>query len=160
MTTSEVTVTSTGPFASTQDAQHLMQRLVQVMDALLAILAQETASVRAGRLREADALSARKAELAGLYVAGAARIKANAGFVSARLPDLAAALRQRHEAFQAALAHSMAVLATVHAVAEGLIRGAAEQAARHTAPQTYGASGKAVVPNVYAAQPIAVARIS
>jgi hypothetical protein len=160
MTTIDAAVTPAGPFTSIEDAQHLMRCLVQVMDALLATLAEETASVRAGRLREANALAARKAELAGLYVAGAARIKANAGFVSARLPDLAAALRQRHEAFQAALAHSMAVLATVHAVAEGLIRGAAEQAARRTAPQTYGASGKAVIPNAYAAQPIAVARLS
>ena len=147
-----------GPFSSIDDAQHLIQRMLTVMDALLAALGDEAASIRAGRLREAAALSAQKAELAGLYVASAARIKANAGFVSKRLPELAAALARRHEAFQAALAHSMAVLATVHAVAEGLIRGAAEEAARRSAPQTYGAGGRAVALGAYAAQPIAVSR--
>ena len=147
-----------GPFGSIEDAQHLIERLVNIMDALLAALGHEAASIRAGRLREAAALSAQKAELAGLYIASAARIQANAGFVSKNMPELATALSRRHDAFQAALAHSMAVLATVHAVAEGLIRGAAEEAARRSAPQTYGAGGRAVALGAYAAQPIAVSR--
>ena len=153
-------LSTAGSFANAEDARQLMERMIKIMDALLTTLGQEVRSVRAGRLREAATFSVQKAELASLYVAGAVRIKANAGFVSKQLPDLASALARRHDAFQAAVSHSMTVLATVHAVAEGLIRGAAEEAARRSAPQTYGAGGRAVTLGAYAAAPIAVSRTS
>jgi hypothetical protein len=50
------------------------------------------------------------------------------------------------------------VLATAHAVAEGIVRGVANEIARKTAPSTYGASGRAIAPSKTSYQPIAVSR--
>jgi hypothetical protein len=50
------------------------------------------------------------------------------------------------------------VLATAHAVSEGIIRGVSDELARKRAPQTYGASGRANAPSPQAGQPLAVCR--
>jgi hypothetical protein len=50
------------------------------------------------------------------------------------------------------------VLATAHAVSEGLIRGAHAEVARQSAPQTYGNSGRATTPPRNAAVPVSVSR--
>jgi hypothetical protein len=50
------------------------------------------------------------------------------------------------------------VLATAHAVAEGLIRGVAGELGRKRAPQTYGAAGRAMEPPLRSAQPVILSR--
>jgi hypothetical protein len=52
----------------------------------------------------------------------------------------------------------MTVVATAHAVAEDLIRGAVAEAARQRAPQTYGSGGRANAPPPRATAPVAVNR--
>ena len=51
------------------------------------------------------------------------------------------ALRRHHDTFRALLQINLTVLATAHAVSEGIVRGVSGEMARHAAPQTYGASG-------------------
>jgi hypothetical protein len=51
------------------------------------------------------------------------------------------------------------VLATAHAVSEGIVRGVSGEMARKSTPQTYGASGRANVPSRSAAAPIALSRV-
>ena len=63
--------------------------------------------------------------------------------LSKQVPDLLAALRKQHDTFNALLQINLTVLATAHAVSEGLIRGAHAEVARKNAPQTYGKSGRA-----------------
>lgn len=104
------------PVTTTYDAQQLIVHLIEVMDALLASVEQETKLVKAGRMKEAERIGSCKADLARLYVADSARIKASHAYLSEQLPDVLDALRQRHDLFQALFQINLAVLAAAHAV--------------------------------------------
>ncbi len=143
---------------SKAEAENLVRHLLAAMDALVATVEEETALVRAGKLKDAAALEATKAELSRLYVADTAQVKANAKVLAREVPDLLAALRKQHETFSALLQINLTVLATAHAVSEGLIRGAAAEVARKAAPQTYGNSGRQNLPPRGAATPVSVSR--
>jgi hypothetical protein len=143
---------------SREEAEQLIGGLVDVMDALVATVEQETELVRAGDLAAALALEPGKTALAGRYLATTARLKANAGALSQSLPGTLDLLRERHDLFRALLQINLAVLATAHAVSEGIIRGAADEVARKAGPQTYEASGRTRSPPPAAAQPVAVSR--
>ena len=91
-------------------------------------------------------------------MADTAQVKANLPVLSKQVPDLLAALRQQHDTFNALLQINLTVLATAHAVSEGLIRGAHAEVARKNAPQTYGNSGRPTAPPKSAATPVSVSR--
>ena len=134
------------PIRSRTEAENLVRHLLAAMDALVATVEQETALVRAGKVNAATVLEPTKAELARLYVTDSAQVKANLPVLSKQAPELLARLRKQHESFNALLQINLTVLATAHAVAESLIRGAATEVARKEAPQTYGSSGRATAP--------------
>jgi hypothetical protein len=144
--------------ASTAEAAQLLGHLAEVMAALLEILEEETQLVRAGRVSEVTRIEPRKAELARLYIADAGLVKANGLYLARELPREFDELRRRHERFHALLQINLAVLATAHAVSEGIIRGAAGELARKAAPQTYGLTGRATAPAASACPPVAVSR--
>jgi uncharacterized protein (DUF885 family) len=144
--------------ATAADAETLVRHLSQIMEVMLATIEEETALVRQGHLRDATALEATKAELARLYLADTALVKANAAALKQHVPELVASLRAQHDTFQALLQINLTVLATAHAVSEGLIRGAAAEAQRKSAPQTYGMSGRPNEPRGNAVQPVTVSR--
>ena len=146
------------PIHSTAEAENLIRHLLTAMDALVATVEQETSLVRAGKLKDALALEATKAELARTYVSDTAQVKANLPVLKQQVPDLLAALRKQHDTFNALLQINLTVLATAHAVSEGLIRGAHAEVARKNAPQTYGQSGRATAPSRNVATPISVSR--
>jgi len=52
----------------------------------------------------------------------------------------------------------MVVLATAHAVSEGIMRRLSGDLARQASPQVYGASGRAATPNPRHGRPLAVSR--
>ena len=146
------------PIATQEGGETLLSRLTDLMEALLAVVEKETELVRAGRLAESGAHGRAKAELCSLYLAEMARLKANGTFLLKHLPKGIVRLQRQHELFHALLQINLAVLATAHAVAEGIIRGVAGELARTSAPQTYGPSGRSTAPNTRVAQPMAVAR--
>jgi uncharacterized protein YhaN len=146
------------PIESTAEAENLVRHLLAAMDALVATVEQETTLVRAGKLKEAIALETTKSELARLYVSDTAQVKANLPVLSKQIPDLLAALREQHDTFNALLQINLTVLATAHAVSEGLIRGAHSEVAKKNAPQTYGNSGRHTAPPKSAATPVSVSR--
>ena len=146
------------PIQSRAEAENLVRHLSAAMDALVATVEQETMLVRAGKLRDAVALEATKSELARLYATDSAQVKANLPVLSTQIPDLLAALRQQHDTFNALLQINLTVLATAHAVSEGVIRGAHSEVARKNAPQTYGNSGRPSAPPKSAATPLSVSR--
>jgi hypothetical protein len=152
--------TTIRPVASVTEAQQVMSHLADVMDALLDLVEQETALVRAGKLRESAALEPTKANLAGLFMNDSARLKVSKDFIKQTQPEALASLRGRHDRFRALLQINLTVLATAHAVSEGIMRGVAQEVTRKTAPQTYGASGRAAAPGPRQAQPLTVSRIS
>jgi flagellar biosynthesis/type III secretory pathway chaperone len=146
------------PITTAAEAARLLGHIAEVMASLLEILEEETQLVRAGRISEVSRIEPRKSELARLYVAAAGVVKANGLYLAHELPQQFDELRRRHEHFQALLQINLAVLATAHAVSEGIIRGAAGEMARKAAPQTYGMSGRASSPTASACPPVAVSR--
>jgi hypothetical protein len=144
--------------ASIGEAQHAIANLERIMDALLATVEEETGLVRNGRIAEAARLEEAKSELAGRYLAETERLKANKVFIQRTLPDALAALRRRHDSFHALLQINLTVLATAHAVSEGIVRGVSDEINRTQVPQTYGASGRAVAAKPKNRQPMAISR--
>ena len=141
------------------EAELLMQHMMDVMDTLLGVVEQETDLVRAGNLIAAAQLEPSKSELTRLYMHDASRLKASQDFLKRTMPDVFAALRQRHDLFHALLQMNLTVLATAHAVSESIMRGVSDEMARRATPNAYGASGRAAVPPRSSMQPLAVSRV-
>jgi hypothetical protein len=146
------------PIDSEADARSAIVQLTEVMDGLKSLVEQETALVRAGELRQATGLEPRKSELAGRYFKAAERLKTNAKFLSRMVPADMGALGERHGELQAALKSNLIVLATAHSVSEGIVRRLSGEMSRKSAPQIYGASGRASKPNPALARPLALSR--
>jgi len=149
---------SPAPIASAGEAERAIENLNKIMDRLVQTVEEETARVRAGHLRDAVELDEAKVELARLYAAESERVKAAKDIIATSLPEALEQLRRRHDAFQALLQTNLTVLATAHAVSEGIIRGVSGELARKQAPSTYGASGRASAPSSKASQPLALSR--
>jgi hypothetical protein len=144
--------------ATLGEAGPVIVRLMAAMDALLAMVEEETTLVRAGRLREASKLERSKADFAQSYVADMTRLAADPAGMAQAAPELREAFHRRHAQFLDLLRINMTVLATAHAVSEDLIRGVSGELARKSAPQTYGATGRPAAPGPSTIQPLAVNR--
>ena len=151
-------LTSPASVTTAAEAERLAAHFIEVMDMLVAVVQQETELVRAGRLAAAARLETTKGDLTRLYIADTLRLRASHTYLAQVAPDLLAAVRQRHETFRGLLQINLTVLATAHAVSEGIVRGVSGELARRAAPQTYGASGRANAPSPRAAQPLAISR--
>lgn len=151
---------ATIPVASADELRELIIHYSEVMDTLLSLIEEETNLVRAGRLREAAQLESHKAELARLYIDDITRLKASKPYLAKSQPQLLDSLRARYDNFRALLQINLTVLATAHAVSEGIMRGVANDITRKAAPQTYGASGRQNVLSPRYATPLTVSRCS
>lgn len=143
---------------STGEAQRVIAQLDAVMQRLLALVQEETALLRNGKLHDAIKYAVEKAELAGRYLADTERLKASRNFLARAVPSALPALQKRHQDFQALLSINLTVLATAHAVSESIIRGVSDELTRKRAPSTYGATGRASTLSPRASQPLAVSR--
>ncbi|MGV3633510.1 MAG: hypothetical protein ACO1NY_04125 [Pseudorhodoplanes sp.] len=137
----------------------VMSDLFVTMDDILKIVEQETELVRAGALVKASELQPVKTELANRYYAGASQIKTMLPALQSTQAPALAQLKRKHDEFRALLQINLTVLATAHAVSEGIMRGVSDELARKSAPSTYGASGRTNAPKPSAAQPLAVSRV-
>jgi hypothetical protein len=146
------------PIANAGEAERALANLNKIMDRLVETVEEETARVRAGKLRYAVELEAAKLELSKLYAAEAQRVKTAKAIIAKTQPQALDHLRKRHNKFQSMLQTNLTVLATAHAVAEGIVRGVQTELTRKAMPSTYGANGRATVPNNKAGQPISVYR--
>jgi len=132
-------------------------RLAELMDSLEAIVVEETALVRAGKLRGARALGPKKNELSSLYFKTLEQLKAQK-LIARAVPQDVSALKRRHEKLHASLKVNLVVLATAHAVSEGIMRRLSGDLARRACPPVYGASGKTMAPDPRRTQPLALSR--
>ncbi len=139
-------------------ARHFAAGLKQLIEQLAGVLQEETTAVRAGRLREAAAFEARKSELAGRYFGAAVRLKAHAREIARLAPDALRDIKSATAGLQPMMQMNLTVLATAHAVAEGLVRGVAEEVAKQSAPTTYGRYGRPTAPAARKAEPVALVR--
>jgi len=146
------------PVGDPAEAQAVIGHLSDVMDALLGVVEEETQLVRLGKLTEVARLEPKKTNLARLYLADTARLQASQPYLAKTVPGVLRVLRERHNTFRAMLQINLTVLATAHAVAEGIIRGVSAELNRNAAPQTYGASGRRNTPPPRSAPPLSVSR--
>ena len=147
------------PVASPTEAEALVKHLLDVMDALLGTVEEETELVRAGRLVDAAKLEPTKTELSLMYIADTTRIKASRSYLARIAPALVEDLRKRHDMFRALLQINLTVLATAHAVSESIMRGVSHELARKATPHGYDASGEAATPLPSSWQPLTVSRV-
>lgn len=146
------------PITTPAEAETAIEQVADLIERLRGVIEEETALVHAGKLRQATALGPTKSELASRLFAAGERLKANAKFLLQAVPARCAAVHGLHEAFRAVLQKNMIVLATSHAVSEGIVRRLSGDLARKASPQVYGASGRATAPNPKHGQPLAISR--
>ena len=147
------------PVASSPgEARKLAENLMEVMSALLGVIERETELVRAGKVREAMALGPHKTDFSRRYVGAIAHLKASQKYLSQVAPDLLATLHRHHDVFRAMLQINLTVLATAHAVSEGIVRGVNTEMQRRNIPNTYTSTGARAVPGPRHMTPLAVSR--
>jgi hypothetical protein len=144
--------------ASPLDPRRLASDLIEAMTTLLKVIEQETELVRAGKIADAIALDARKTELSRHYVTLVTAVKNNRDQFKTAAPDLMATLDRHHDTFRAILQVNLTVLATAHAVSEGIVRGVNVEMQKRNMPSTYSASGQRTAPGARHMAPLAVSR--
>jgi hypothetical protein len=152
------TATAPLPASTPAGARKLAEDLVEVMNALLVVIERETTLVRAGNVREAIKLEPKKTELSRRYMSAISVMKASHSYLAQATPELLSALHRHHDVFRAMLQVNLTVLATAHAVSEGIVRGVNIEMQRRNIPQTYTASGNRAVPGPRNMTPIVVSR--
>lgn len=154
-----MTMQASGVITSANEAEAAIVNLEKIMEQLEQTVSEETSRVRAGKLRDAVILEQAKSEFARLYAVESGRVKAAKDAIARLAPNALDRLRRRHDTLQGLLQTNLTVLATAHAVSEGIIRGVSGELARKQAPSTYGASGRAQSPSTKASPPLAISRV-
>jgi hypothetical protein len=146
------------PITTKAQAERTIDDLTALIEQLSDLVQRETALLHAGHLRGAAKIEPAKKELAGRLYAVNEQIRANAKFVVQAAPAHCATLKTAQEAFRAVLQKNMIVLATAHAVSEGIVRRLSGDLAKKASPQVYGSTGRAVAPNPRHGRPLAISR--
>jgi hypothetical protein len=140
------------------EARKLAEELMDVMSALLGVIERETELVRAGKVREAMRLEEEKSALSRRYMVAVEQLKTAQKYLTQVSPELLATLRRHHDTFRAMLQINLTVLATAHAVSEGIVRGVNTEIQRRNIPNTYTAAGQRANPGPRNMTPLAVSR--
>lgn len=140
------------------EARKLAEELMEVMGALLGVIEHETELVRAGKVRDAMRLEEQKGELSRRYMVAVEHLKSGQKYLTQVSPELLNTLRRHHDTFRAMLQINLTVLATAHAVSEGIVRGVNAEVQRKNIPSTYTASGQRAAPGPRNMTPLSVSR--
>lgn len=143
---------------SPEIAGKLVEKLGNAMEDLLVLLRQETALVKAGKLRQAGELAMDKEEKAALYTRLMLAARDEIDALKAYVPVETAALLKRHELFRSEVQINLAVLDTARDVAEDILRTVATEVGRAEAPAVYGRAGQTPAPRAMSATGVAVNR--
>ncbi len=146
------------PASTPAEARKLAEGLMQVMSTLLGIVERETELVRGGNVRQAMALETEKSEVSRQYVEAISQLTRSRDYLKQSSPELLTALHRHHDTFRAMLQVNLTVLATAHAVSEGIIRGVNGEMQRKNLPNGYTAGGQRAMPNQRHATPLSVSR--
>lgn len=123
-------------------AAELCQRALSVLEALVTVMNEETTLLRAGHVRDAGAVSAKKTELAQDYVGLVRSIQRQTGRLLKEAPDDVRRLRAGHERLATQMAENLKVLATARSLTETILTDVAEAVGQGQKPRTYGAAGQ------------------
>jgi len=147
------------PVASTPaEARKLAEDLMDIMGKLLGVIERETELVRAGNVAEAMKLEPQKSEASRRYVNALGHLKASQKYLAQTAPELLTTLHRHHDVFRAMLQINLTVLATAHAVSEGIVRGVNAEIQRRNVPNTYTSAGQRAAPGPRHMTPLAVSR--
>jgi len=122
-------------------AEDIFNRTNQALTELVDVMNRETTLLRAGKLKEAGALSAEKASRAQDYTVLARAVQRATPRLETEAPEMLRALRGRHESLATQMAENLKVLAISRNLTETLINDVAAAAAKTQSPQTYSAGG-------------------
>jgi hypothetical protein len=140
-------------------ATELCQRALDTLNALVAIMNEETMLLRAGRAREASPLSAQKTSLAQDYTTLVRSIQRQTARLLREAPDEVRQLRAGHEKLATQMAENLKVLATARSVTEDILTDVANAVGASNRAKTYGTTGEvAPMSPATAARGIAVNR--
>jgi hypothetical protein len=123
-------------------ARELIGKVEALLNALAAIMNEETTLLRAGHFREAGTLTADKTRLAQEYVGFARSVQRQLFRLRKEAPDDLARLRSGHERLAQQMADNLRVIATARDVTENLLTDVAMTVGAQTRTKTYGASGE------------------
>ena len=146
------------PITTPAEARTLAEEMVDVMSKLLAVVERETELVRAGKVREAMRLEDQKTELTRRYVTAVETMRVAQKHLAQVAPELLATLKRHHDTFRAMLQINLTVLATAHAVSEGIVRGVNGEMQRKAVPSTYTAAGQRNTAGTTRAAPLTLSR--
>lgn len=140
--------------AGRADAIAFLAGLSSLMAELEGVLSRETAHLAAGRIRAGLAEEAHKGALAAGYLRSLEHAKRHAVALARFSPAELRALRASSAAFEATVGRNQAVIATVRAVSEGLVRELGADAARRSRPSGYGPGAVSARPAQAPAAPL------
>jgi hypothetical protein len=141
------------------DAAALVTAALAALDTLEPIIVAETGHLQEGRVKEALALDAAKADAGRRYTMALEALKANAIALGRFAPDAIALLKRRHQHFSGLLQYNITVLSTVRSVSEGLIRELAAEVGRGRNTAGYTPTGQAASPYAAGSIPLAVSKV-
>ncbi|MGL4240509.1 MAG: hypothetical protein ACRCTI_05285 [Beijerinckiaceae bacterium] len=140
------------------EADAVVQAALDALEGLDPIILEETALLKAGKIRPAMELAPAKSDAAQRYQRALEDVKANAIALGRFAPPSLKLLRLRHEAFAEVMALNMAVIGTTRTVSESLVRELAANVGNAQSPQGYGAFGQRMSAYRPEATPLAVSR--
>ena len=146
------------PASTPAEARKIAEGMMRIMNSLLGIVERETELVRGGNVRQAMALETEKSEVSRQYVEAISQLTRSRDYLKQSSPELLTALHRHHDTFRAMLQVNLTVLATAHAVSEGIIRGVNGEMQRKNLPNGYTAGGQRAMPNQRHATPLSVSR--
>ena len=140
------------------DAEELCTITEASLIELVDVMNQETTLLRAGHYKEASLLSARKAEVAQVYVGLARAVQHEITRLTEQAPLALDQLQAGHEKLATQMADNLRVLATAKNVTEQLLNDVATSVGKNNRVQTYSATGRMSTPSMPGASGIAVNR--
>jgi hypothetical protein len=140
------------------DPAELCRRTGAVLAALVETMNAETTLLRAGRYKEAGALSAEKIALAQDYVTLSRAVQRRLPNLREAAPAEIEALRRGHESLATQMAENLRVIATARRVTETLLSDVATGVGALARTKGYGATGELHSRTVPASRGIAVNR--
>ena len=147
------------PVASAAEGETLIKHLLEVMEALLGTVEEETALVRAGKLAEAAKLEPPRPSCRGMYIADTARIKASQVYLDrGHAGDGRGTAPAPRPVPRGAANESDCARDRPRGFGKHHARRLGELARKAT-PQAYGASGRATAPAAGAMQPLTLSRV-
>jgi len=139
-------------------AIELCCRALVALEAVVAVMSEETTLLRAGRFGDAQSLTADKARLSQDYVTVARSVQREAERLKLDAPADLERLKSGHERLATQMAENLRVIATARKVTDDILTDVAHSIGQEARPRTYGASGVIVEDHGAAARGIAVNR--